>query len=75
MPEFIAELLNHNDIFNATTLMHYWDGLVTTVQLVFLSLVIGLLMALPLAILRTVKNPLVSGPVWLYTYLFRGTPC
>lgn len=74
MPEFIAELLNHNDIFNATTVMHYWDGLVTTVQLVFLSLVIGLLMALPLAILRTMKNPLVSGPVWLYTYLFRGTP-
>lgn len=74
MPEFLAELLNQNEIFTATTVMHYWGGLTTTVQLVFLSLVIGLLMAVPLAILRTVRNPFVSGPVWLYTYLFRGTP-
>lgn len=74
MPDFIAELLNRNEIFTATTILHYWDGLVTTVQLVFLSLVLGLVIALPLAILRTTKNPLISGPVWLYTYLFRGTP-
>ena len=74
MPEFLAELLNQNEIFNATTVMHYWGGLVTTVQLVFLSLVIGLFLAVALAILRTVRNPFVSGPVWLYTYIFRGTP-
>ncbi|PAU80547.1 amino acid ABC transporter permease [Halovibrio salipaludis] len=74
MPEFLAELLNQNEIFNATTVIHYWGGLVTTVQLVFLSLVIGLFLAVPLAILRTVRNPFVSGPVWLYTYIFRGTP-
>ncbi len=46
------------------TIMEYWDGLVTTVHLVFLSLVIGLVVAVPLAILRTVRNPLVSGPIW-----------
>lgn len=74
MPEFLAELLNQNDIFTATTVMHYWGGLVTTVQLVFLSLVIGLVMAIPLAVLRTVRTPFISGPVWLYTYIFRGTP-
>jgi arginine/ornithine transport system permease protein len=74
MPDFIVEWLNQNEIFTAMTLMEYWDGLVTTVQLVFLSLVIGLVVAVPLAILRTVKNPFVSGPIWLYTYLFRGTP-
>ncbi|OAN89028.1 amino acid ABC transporter permease [Marinobacter sp. EhC06] len=74
MPDFIAEWLNQNEIFTAMTIMEYWDGMVTTVHLVFLSLVIGLLVAVPLAILRTVRNPFVSGPVWLYTYLFRGTP-
>ncbi|GGC61631.1 ABC transporter permease [Marinobacter halophilus] len=74
MPDFMAEWLNENDIFNAMTLMEYWGGMVTTVQLVFLSLVIGLIIAVPLAILRTVRNPFVSGPIWLYTYLFRGTP-
>ncbi|MDX5327727.1 MAG: amino acid ABC transporter permease, partial [Marinobacter sp.] len=55
MPDFIAGWLNTNDIFNAMTMMEYWDGMVTTVQLVFLSLVIGLVVAVPLAILRTVR--------------------
>jgi arginine/ornithine transport system permease protein len=74
MPDFIAELLNRNDIFTASTIMEYWGGMVTTVQLVLLSLVLGLLLAVPLAIMRTSKNPLVNGPVWLFTYVFRGTP-
>ncbi len=74
MPDIISQWLNQNDIFTAMTLLQYWNGLVTTVQLVFLSLVIGLVIALPLAILRTVQNPLISGSIWLYTYLFRGTP-
>lgn len=74
MPEFIAEWLNQNDVFTATTMMHYWDGLVTTVQLVFLSLIIGLVLSIPLALMRTVRNPFINGPVWFYTYLFRGTP-
>ncbi|MAL99180.1 MAG: amino acid ABC transporter permease [Alteromonadaceae bacterium] len=63
-----------NDIFTATTLLHYWDGVTTTVQLVFLSLVLGLLLAVPLAILRTTPSVFVSGPIWVFTYLFRGTP-
>jgi arginine/ornithine transport system permease protein len=74
MPELITHWLDQNEIFTTMTLLEYWDGLVNTVQLVFLSLVIGLIFAVPLAILRTSSNKLVSGPVWLYTYLFRGTP-
>lgn len=74
MPDFIAELLNRNDIFTASTIMEYWGGMVTTVQLVFLSLVLGLVLAVPLAIMRTSKNPLINAPVWFYTYIFRGTP-
>jgi arginine/ornithine transport system permease protein len=74
MPDFISQWLNQNDIFTVMTLLEYWNGLVNTVHLVFLSLLIGLVIALPLAILRTVRNPFVSGPIWVYTYLFRGTP-
>ncbi|MFO7994734.1 MAG: ABC transporter permease [Marinobacter sp.] len=74
MPEFLTELLSGNDIFTASTIMEYWGGMVTTVQLVFLSLVLGLVLAVPLAIMRTSKNPLINTPVWLYTYVFRGTP-
>ena len=52
----------------------YLEGLLTTVQLVSLSLVIGLALAVPLAILRNSPNLLVNGPVWTFTYFFRGTP-
>jgi arginine/ornithine transport system permease protein len=74
MPEFLTELLSNNDIFTGPTVMEYWGGLATTVQLVFVSLVLGLLLALPLAILRTSRNPLINAPIWLFTYIFRGTP-
>ena len=52
----------------------YLEGLQTTVQLVSVALVIGLVMAVPLAVMRTSRNPLINGPVWAYTYFFRGTP-
>lgn len=70
---FLA-LFAQNEIFNPPTLLHYWGGLVTTVQLVFLALLIGLVIALPLGILRASDNPWISRPIWLYTYAFRGTP-
>ena len=52
----------------------YWEGLLTTAQLVVISLLIGLVMAVPLGILHSMRNPLIRGPVWFYVYVFRGTP-
>lgn len=52
----------------------YLDGFVTTAELVVLALVLGLLLAVPLALLRTSRNPVVWMPVWAYIYFFRGTP-
>jgi len=52
----------------------YLDGLWTTMQLVGFSLFIGLMIAIPLAILHSVKNPIVNMPVRAYVYFFRGTP-
>jgi arginine/ornithine transport system permease protein len=72
--EAFLSLFADNSIFNPTTLMHYWSGFVTTIQLVFLSLLIGLIIALPLGILRTSKNPFINKPIWAYVYFFRGTP-
>jgi len=66
--------LNGNAIFTTTTLLHYWSGFVTTIQLVFLSLVIGICLALPLALMRTSRNKWINIPVWCFTYVFRGTP-
>ncbi len=55
-------------------LAFYIDGLFLTVQLVGISLLIGLSFAIPLAVLRTSKNVLISSPVRLFVYIFRGTP-
>jgi arginine/ornithine transport system permease protein len=52
----------------------YLGGLVITVQLVTLSLIIGLCLAVPLALLANSKNPLLKGPVFCFSYFFRGTP-
>ena len=71
---WLTELLADNRIFTVQTLGYYWNGIVTTTQLVFLSLVIGLLMAIPLAIGRSSRHRWISLPIYLYTYVFRGTP-
>ena len=70
----IYTLLSHNDIFTPETLIHYWHGFVTTVQLVFLCLALGLAFSIPLALMRASRNMWISGPIWVYTYVFRGTP-
>lgn len=55
-------------------LPEYAAGLWLTLQLTVLSLAAGLLLAIPLAVLRTSRTPVVSRLVWAYTYFFRGTP-
>lgn len=74
MYETIEKLLANNDIFTLATVLTYWDGVVMTVQLVFLSLILGLIIAIPLAVMRASENVFISRSVWLFTYVFRGTP-
>lgn len=68
------DLLAGNLIFTPQTLRYYWNGLVTTTQLVFLSLLAGLVLAVPLSILRGSKHKWIKLPIYAYTYVFRGTP-
>jgi histidine transport system permease protein len=49
-------------------------GLVVTLWLTVVSLGLGFILAVPLAILRVSKIRGLSLPVSIYTYLFRGTP-
>jgi len=58
----------------AQNLPLYLQGAWVTLQLLAISLGIGLLLAVPLGVLRAMHNPWVWRPVWLYTYVFRGTP-
>ncbi|MGY6565059.1 MAG: ABC transporter permease [Halomonadaceae bacterium] len=71
---WLNELLAGNRIFTPQTIGYYWDGLVLTTQLVFLSLVAGLVLAIPLAIGRSSSRRWISLPIYVYTYVFRGTP-
>lgn len=69
-----APFLLGNEIFTPATFAAYWEGLVNTVQLVFISLAIGIVLALPLSVARATKWWWLSKPIWCYTYVFRGTP-
>jgi len=71
---WLTDLLAGNEIFTANTLGYYAEGLATTVQLVSLSLLIGLVLAVPLAIGRGSKRPWIKWPIFFYAYVFRGTP-
>jgi His/Glu/Gln/Arg/opine family amino acid ABC transporter permease subunit len=50
------------------------DGLWLTLEITAISLVIGGLLAIPLALMRVSKNPLIWMPTYGYIFFFRGTP-
>ena len=57
-----------------TNLPLYFEGLVTTVQLVILSLVLGLVLAVPVGFLASSRSLAVNFLPKVYIYFFRGTP-
>lgn len=58
----------------AENLPLYGQGLLVTIALLVLSLGIGGVFAVPLAMLRSMPSPWAWRPVWAYTYVIRGTP-
>ena len=57
-----------------TNLPLYFEGLVTTVQLVILSLALGLVLAVPVGLLASSRSLAVNFLPKVYIYFFRGTP-
>ena len=49
-------------------------GLAVTLELTVLSLILGMVLALPLAALRTARSPILWMPAYGYITFFRGTP-
>jgi len=64
--------LNLEAIWEA--LPSFLEGLQVTAILLLASLAIGLVAAVPLALARRSPRPWLSRPVWLFTYVIRGTP-
>jgi arginine/ornithine transport system permease protein len=61
-------------IMQPENLLLYWNGLVNSLALLAASLVVGGVMAVPLAVARVSNHRVISAPVWLFTYVMRGTP-
>jgi polar amino acid transport system permease protein len=49
-------------------------GLVVTIELTVISMAIGIVLGVVLAVMRLSPNPLVGGASWIYVWFFRGTP-
>ncbi len=50
------------------------NGLLSTLKLTVLSMLIGVVLGIVLAVMRLSPNPVVSGASWVYVWVFRGTP-
>jgi polar amino acid transport system permease protein len=69
-----------NPRFGWGTVGHYLfssrvlHGLVVTLELTDVSMAIGIVLGVVLAVMRLSPNPLVSGASWVYIWFLRGTP-
>jgi len=50
------------------------NGMLVTIQVTGISVVIGLCLAVPLALMRVSRNPFCRIPVYGFIFYFRGTP-
>ncbi len=65
-------IFDYHVIWNSLPL--YFGGVLVTLKLLLIALLFGLLLAVPLALMRVSKRRAVNLPAWLYTYAIRGTP-
>lgn len=52
----------------------FFEGALVTLQLTFLALLVGGMIAVPLAIARAYRKPYLNPAIRVYTYVFCGTP-
>lgn len=67
-------LLNYDQAFYDRYTPKFFNGLIVTLQIVFLSIVLGALISLPVTLGRLSRNPLAGVPAYCFVYFFRGTP-
>ncbi len=66
--------LDFSIIYEPETIELFKEGITTSLKLLVLSLALGFFASLFLGVLRNSKNKFVSNPIWLFTFIFRGTP-
>src|SRR5690606_41765675 len=65
-------LFDYNVVLESLPL--YLGGVLVTLKLLLIALGVGLLAAVPLAMMRVSRHAAVNFPAWLYTYVIRSTP-
>ena len=50
------------------------QGMVLTLQMTVITVLGGIILAVPLGVLRASRYRWASRAIWAYTYFFRGTP-
>lgn len=58
----------------AETAPAFWGGLQITLLLLVISVASGFVLSVPLAVMRASPRRALWMPVWLFTYVIRGTP-
>ncbi|MEU6413583.1 amino acid ABC transporter permease [Microbispora sp. NPDC046933] len=71
---FTNERFQWDVVFHWFTSDRIFAGLGRTIQLTVISMAIGIVLGLALAVMRLSRNALISGAAWAYIWLFRGTP-
>lgn len=70
----MIEILDHSWRAFLWTDERAFSGLAVTLWLLVISIGIGFFVSIPLAVARVSTKRYICGPVWLFTYIFRGTP-
>ncbi len=53
---------------------YHFTGVAVTLWLLVISVLIGFIASIPLAVMRVSEKKRYALPVWLFSYVFRGTP-
>ena len=76
----LARSVATNPRFEWGTVGHYLfsdrvlNGLVATLELTVITMAVGIVLGVALAVMRLSPNRLVAGASWVYVWIFRGTP-
>lgn len=70
----MTQAMRFDIVFRPEVLALFGEGILWSLLLLFASLILGGLFVLPLALARNSAKKWLSGPVWFFTYVMRGTP-
>lgn len=77
--EYLAYISEHHSPLDFVLVWDHIDrflwGALLTLEITVLALFLGGILAVPMAIARAYKHRWLNGPIWCFTYVFRGHPC